>query len=350
MLASSIVKGVVLAAGFGQRLLPITETLPKPLLPVGNVPLVGYALRLLAHHGITDVRMNLHYLGKILRDALENSQDDFGVRLSYSWEEQILGTGGAIKRMHEFLDSPFVLVNSDTVVDVDLHAAIAEHKARGALATMVLRPDPRIDEFGQIEIDANGRIVRILGQGDAAGPTRSFMFTGVHIIEPRFLEYIPPDIHTCIIRYGYAKALSNNEPLFGAISHGYWADAGTPARYLEVNTDALAQRMQLRHVDPLGGFALTPKRDVADVVRMGNDVDLGQGVSIKPPVLLGDGVRVGEQSTLGPVAIVGARAQVGKDCQVSQSILLEGAKTDPGSQVIRQLVGKKATLSLAGKT
>lgn len=342
------VKGFVLAAGFGQRMLPITETIPKPLLPVAHVPLVGYALRLLAHHGITDVIINLHYLGRAIRDALKDGAA-YGVKITYSEEEEILGTGGGLKRMHEHLDGTTVVVNSDTVLDLDLNAALAEHRSRGASATMVLREDPRREEFGQIEIDHAGRIVRILGNPeklDTDVATRSYMFTGVHIIEPRFLEYIPPDVHTCIIRYGYAKALSNKEPLFGTVMDNYWADAGTPERYYEVNADALGQRMTLRHVDPLGGYALSPKRDVADVVRMGSDTDLGQNVRLLPPVLLGDEAKVGAGSTVGPGSVVGDRVSIGKDAVVSQSILLEGAKIEAGARVNRMLVGKKASLSL----
>lgn len=338
-------KGFILAAGFGQRMLPITETVPKPLLPVGNVPLIGYALRLLAFHGITDIIINLHYLGNTLQDALGDGSA-YGVKITYSEEVEILGTGGGLKRMHEHFDDTVVVVNSDTVLDLDLHAVIAEHRERKALATMVLREDPRRDEFGQIELDDQGHIVRILGQGQVDVPTRSFMFTGVHILEPRFLEYIPPDVYSCIIRYGYAKAHSNGEPLYGSIMNNYWADAGTPARYYQVNEDALTQVMKLRHVDPLGGYALTPKREVADVVRMGNDVDLGSGVRINPPVLLGDGARIGDRAVVGPGSIIGARTHVGKEAQITQSILLEGARIEPGARVTRMLVGKKAVLPL----
>jgi NDP-sugar pyrophosphorylase family protein len=340
------VKGFILAAGFGQRMLPITETIPKPLLPVGNLPLIVYALKLLAHHGITDIIINLHYLGKAIREVLGDGSQH-GVQITYSEEVEILGTGGGLKRMHSHFDDTVVVVNSDTVLDLDLHAKIAEHRARGALATMVLREDSRREEFGQIEIDAAGRIVRILGQGTVDGPTRSLMFTGVHIVEPRFLEYVPPDVHTCIIRYGYAKALSNNEPLFGTVMDDYWADAGTPERYYQVNEDALLQRMKLRHADPLGGYALSPKRDVADVVRMGNEVDLGAGARILPPVLLGDDTRIGERATVGQGSVIGAKVSIGKDAVVSQSIVLDGARVDAGARVTRTLVGKKASLSLA---
>ena len=339
-------RGFILAAGFGERLRPVTELVPKPLLPVGNLPLIGYAIKLLAHHGITDIIINLHHLGKQIKEELGEGEA-FGVRLTYSEEEEILGTGGGLKRMHEQLsEDTFVVVNSDTILDVDLHGAIADHKRRGALATMVLRADPHQADFGQIEIDDSGRIRRILGQGEADIPLRALMFAGVHVFEPRFLEYIPPDVNTCVNRYAYIKALNNDEVLGSYVMDGYFADAGTPMRYYQANVDALDQAMKLRHADPLGGFALAPRREVAEVVRMGTDVQLGVGVNILPPVLLGDGVRLGDHSTVGPYAILQKDVQVGKEALIVHSILLENSRVEPGTRLARALLTKKTSLEL----
>jgi NDP-sugar pyrophosphorylase family protein len=189
------VKAFVLAAGFGSRLKPITEVLPKPLMPIGDVPLIGYALTLLAKHGITEVAVNTHHLGKVLEQKLGDGSQ-FGVQITYSHEKEILGTGGGLRRMHPFLkDDTFVVINSDILIDLDLTAVIAQHKENNALATMVLREDQKQADYGVIEIDAaDYRIRKILGQGRWSGQLRPLMFTGVHVMEPRLLEYIPPEI------------------------------------------------------------------------------------------------------------------------------------------------------------
>ncbi len=341
-------KGFILAAGFGQRLRPITESIPKPLLPVGNLPLIGYAIKLLSYHGITELIINLHHQGKAIKDALGDGSD-WGVQITYSQEDEILGTGGGLKRMHAVLEEggPFVVLNSDTIQDVDLHRLIAVHKENHALATLVLRSDPRQGEFGQIEVDPEGRIRRILGQGEACAKLTPYMFAGVHIIEPRLLEYIPPDVNTCIMRYAYTKALEHGDPLFSMVSDGYWSDAGTPERYFEANVDALNQKMPLRHADPLAGYAVEPRRVVADVVRMGADVHLGEAVEIKPPTLLGDGVKLGDRASIGPYCVAATKVQLGKEARASHAILLEGAKLDAGEAVERIIVGKKARLPFA---
>ncbi len=337
-------KGFILAAGRGERLRPVTESVPKPLLPVGNIPLIGYSLRLLHHHGIDDIIINVFHCEKAIREALGDGSA-YGVHITYSEEEELLGTGGGLKRMHEELsEETFVVVNSDAIIDVDLRAAIAAHKSRGALATMVLREDPQQVEYGQIELDETARIRRILGHGESNQVLTPYMFTGVHIMDPRFLDYIPLGINTCVNRYAYVKALDNGELLQGFVYEGYFADAGTPERFYKVFQDALDQNMRLSYADPLAGFAHAPRRDVAEVVRMGRDVELAPGVEISPPVLLGDGVKLCEGAHVGPYALLQAGAHVGHDARVHHAILLEGVHVEPELEVGKQMVSRKAKL------
>ncbi len=329
---------------------PLTAVIPKPLLPVGNLPLIGYAIKLLAHHGITEVAVNLHHLGRELKAALGDGSD-YGVKITYSVEEdEILGTGGGLKQMAEFLNQTFVVVNSDTIIDVDLGEVLDSHRRSNALSTMVLREDPRQDQFGLIEIDDDNRIQRILGQAPKNGATpanlRPLMFTGVHVMEPRFLDYIPAGVNTCVNRYGYTKALTNGEVLNGFVAERYWADFGTPSRYLRGNLDALEQKIDFPHADALAGFALTPRKDVAEVVRMGEDVQIGAGAVILPPVVLGNGARVGEKATVGPFAVVGPKVSIGKEATVTEAVLLEGAKIDANTVARRVIVSRKATIQV----
>ena len=339
-------KGFVLAAGLGTRLKPITDSIPKPLVPVGNVPLVGYSLRLLSHFGITEVIVNTHHLMDELKAGL-GTGEQFGVSIVYSEEEEILGTGGGLKKMHHLLeDDTFVVVNSDTLINVDLKRVIDFHRHHGGLATMVLREHPKEDTFGGIEVDAAGRIRRILGQGREEEDLRSLMFTGVHVLEPRFLEYIPPDVETCINRYAYMKALNNDEKLYGFVSDGYWADAGTPERYFQANVDALEESMNLGHIDPLEGYALAPKKPGVEVVRMGVNVELGSDVRLLPPVVLGDGARIGDKAVVGPYCVVGDKVHIGKDSQVSHSVVMDGTRIEPGERFSKMILSKKQRLSV----
>ncbi len=219
---------MILAAGFGTRLRPLTDTVPKPMIDVAGHPMIAYPLAVVREAGIREVIINLHHLGGQIRAALGDGAR-YGLSITYSEEDPILDTGGAIKNAEEFLSGDtFVVLNGDMVIDLDLRAVIDWHRARGATATMVLRPDESDHAYGVIETDGSGRIRRFLGQpaeGDA--DLSKMMFTGVHVFEPRVFSYMRPG------RFGinaetYPAMLSAGEPLFGYRFGGFWSVLDTP--------------------------------------------------------------------------------------------------------------------------
>ncbi|HXC62365.1 MAG TPA: NDP-sugar synthase [Nitrospiria bacterium] len=230
-------KAIVLAAGFGTRLRPLTNNTPKPLLPVGDRPLIQYNLQLLKKYGITEVAINLHYHGEKIREALGDGRQ-LGMQILYSEEPEILGTGGGMKKAARFLsDGTFLAINGDILVDINLDKVVEFHRLKKAAATMVLREDPQVDTYGAIELDSEDRIRRFLGrpvwQGKKLSP---YMFTGIHVLEPRILEYIPSHGFSPITD-AYVAMLKKNEGLFGYLMKGYWRDLGTPESYQQAKTE-----------------------------------------------------------------------------------------------------------------
>ncbi len=220
---------MILAAGFGSRLRPLTDRVPKPLVQAGGHPLIAYPLALVRAAGIRDVVVNLHHHGDQIRAALGDGAA-YGVRIRYSEENPILDTGGAIRHAEALLGGePFVMLNSDVVIDLDLRSLIDWHLARGALATMVLRPDSDAAHYGLIEIDARQRIRRILGQPPAvAEPLTALMFTGVHVFEPALFAHLGHGSFS-ITRHTYPAMLAAGCPLFGYVFDGYWRALDTHA-------------------------------------------------------------------------------------------------------------------------
>ena len=164
-------RAMVLCAGMGSRLGGISDELPKPLLPVCNHPLVTYALSLCRGYGMREVAINLHHLGHLITNTVGNGAS-LGMDIHYSSESTLLGTGGGVRKMAEFLThdfrEPCVVINGKLVVDVDLEAVLALHRVTGAAATMVLRETPDADEWGAVEVDGDGRVYSILGQKSPA--------------------------------------------------------------------------------------------------------------------------------------------------------------------------------------
>ncbi|MDE3243612.1 MAG: nucleotidyltransferase family protein [Nitrospirota bacterium] len=233
-------KAMILAAGLGTRLRPLTETQPKPLLPVAGTPLIVWNLLLLRRHGVTEVLINLHHLGPMIEQTLGDGRR-YGLTLTYSHEPAILGTGGGIKQAEPFFEGhPFLVLNGDTLLELDLGALMQAHRERGALATMVLREDPDVERWGPVTVDQAGRILSITGRGrTGSGAAQRLMFAGVHVMHPRLLREVPAGRESSIID-AYVRAITEGEPVYGYRMAGYWSDVGTPERYAQAQRDAEA--------------------------------------------------------------------------------------------------------------
>lgn len=236
---------MILAAGLGTRLRPLTNAVPKPLLPVGGVPLIVWNLLLLKRHGIRDVVINLHYLGHMIEQALGDGSK-FGLRILYSHEPKILGTGGGIKQAApHFGAEPVLILNGDTLVELDLEALWNFHRTRQAAATLVLREDPDAVQWGLVEVGEGDQIVRITGKGRKGdAPTSPRMFAGIHILHPRLLHSVPQGVASSIID-PYVTAIEQGEPVLGYDLRSYWSDIGTPERYAQAERDVLAGHIRL---------------------------------------------------------------------------------------------------------
>lgn len=239
-------KAMILAAGLGTRLRPLTDRLPKPLLPVAGRPLIEWNLLLLRRHRICDVIINLHHLGHLIEQALGDGSA-LGMRITYSREPVLLGTGGGLKQAEPFFDGePFFVVNGDTLFDLDLGALAAAHREGRAIATMALRADPEPARWGVVEVDSNHRVIRINGRGrNDGGRASNRMFAGVHLMHPRLLADVPSGRDSSIIE-AYVRAIQGGETVEGYEWSGYWSDIGTPERYEQARRDAESGKVNLQ--------------------------------------------------------------------------------------------------------
>jgi mannose-1-phosphate guanylyltransferase len=234
---------MVLAAGLGTRLRPLTETCPKALIDVGGRPMIEYPLRLLAAAGVEEVIVNLHHLGSALRAALGDGSR-FGVALRYSPEDPILDTGGAIAQARPFFgEEPFVVANCDALMDLDLPTMWQLHQRFEALATLAVREDPDAERYGALDLDASGRVRRMLGKPhDAAEPLARRMFCGAHLISPAIFSHFPKTSVFSITRDVYVPLVEAGEALYGFDHRGYWRDLGTIDSLSRARADVAAKR------------------------------------------------------------------------------------------------------------
>ncbi|MCI0486082.1 MAG: NDP-sugar synthase [Blastocatellia bacterium] len=233
-------RAVILAAGFGTRLWPLTEDRTKPAIPFLNRPLITYSVEYLAAHGLCDLVVNLHHQPDSIRDALGDGSR-FGANIHYSYEEEILGTSGALDRVRDLLlDSDFVVINGKIVTDIDLQAALREHRERRALATLVLRENASREHFSIVEVDERGHISRFAGfpkplDDDSKTGVAPLMFTGIQVLSPRIFEYIPRSQFSHSVTDVYPRAMEAGEAIIAHIASGMWYEMSTLSRYLEAN-------------------------------------------------------------------------------------------------------------------
>ncbi len=228
-------QAMILAAGYGTRLRPLTAELPKPAVPVGNRPAAVYAIEHLAAHGVKRMVMNTHYLADELRAALDGVLPP-DVELRFIHEPSLLGTGGGLANAWAlFDDSPVLIMNTDIIFAPDLSALLKHHRETDAIATMVLRADPRARSFGALEIDQGGRVHRLLGLPEDIGDIEvsPYMFTGVHILDARARAALPED--GCIVRHAYRSWVDSKETVAAVVDTSPWHDMGSLSLYHQAN-------------------------------------------------------------------------------------------------------------------
>ena len=334
-------RAFVMAAGYGKRLVALGEETPKPLLPLGGVPLIGFALEKLAAVGVREAAVNLHHGAEKIRSALGNYA--YGVQIHYFHEPEILGTAGGIKNAEAFLcekNEPFFVINADAPCGADLKTALAHHQQGGFLATLILRRSPEAEKYGVLEFDEEGRLRKFLGEsapGSPRGESCQAMFTGLSVMSPEMLSHIPAGAASDISSRIYPELMRKGARI-GAVSSGsYWMDAGSPSRYLQANVDIMSGAFAPDFSWPQNGFLLIE----------GPSMKWGEG-SIEPPVLIGPDVVIRKNAKAGPFTAIMAGATLGDNAVARESIIFSDGMIDENSVLKRCIVGENARASCGG--
>lgn len=304
-------KAMILAAGYGERLWPLTADRGKPALPVLGKPLVGYVAEYLAQNGVTEAVVNLHHRPESVRKSLGDGSQ-FGLHLEYVYESVILGTSGGLDNARGFFqEGTFICVNGKIITDIDLHAAIDTHRKQNALATLVLKRNARRERFSMVETE-DGLVTRFGGMPqptDIGSETDApLMFTGIHILEPRIFEYIPRGVFSDSVVHVYPQAMAKGERIAAHIGEGMWHELSTLHRYLDISLDLLAAQNRNFFAGDRTPVAANAK--VSDAI-LWDDVAVEAGASVRRSVV-GDGVRVRAQEAFEGSVIVRAELVAGK--------------------------------------
>ena len=298
------VKAVVLVGGEGTRLRPITETVPKPLLPLMDRPSLDHVLDHLARHGVHQVVLSSSYLESTFHDFIEARHGD--PTIAWITEEEPLGTGGAIVNALEHLDDePFFALNGDILTDLDLTAMVRFHRDRGAVATIALHHVEDARQFGLVLTEPDGRVIEF--REKPTEPMPGDVNAGTYVLEPSALEDWARGETVSIERQIFPALIASGRPVHGFLSDAYWLDLGTPENYLRAHFDILEGRVE--------------------------------GEPRAPAPFVADGAVIDLRAHLGRWVVVGAGATVGPDAQVDDSVLHRGAVIEAGARVMGSILG-----------
>jgi NDP-sugar pyrophosphorylase family protein len=301
---------MILSAGYGTRLWPLTEDRTKPAIPILGKPLVGYVAEYLARYGCDEITVNLHHRPESVRRALGDGSR-FGVKLQYVEEPEILGTSGAIDNARALLDGDtFVVVNGKIITDIDLKAAFATHRRLNAIATLVLLPNVACEKFSVVKTAA-GLLQGFGGMpvpGDFSEDNPPLMFTGIQILEPKIFDYIPRGVFSHSTVDVYPKAIANGETVAVHVATGRWFELSTIPRYLDISLMLLSENGKTLSAGV--GCEISGAAEVRESVLWDN-VKVEAGARVKRAVL-GDKVTIREGEVVENAVVVSASLIRGK--------------------------------------
>lgn len=303
-------KAIVMAGGKGTRLRPLTCKQPKPMVPIAGKPMIGYILELLRKYQFTEIGMTLFYLPEVIANYFGDGRE-FGVNLRYFIEETPLGTAGSVKNAETFLDETFLVISGDALTDINLAEALAFHRARRALVTIVLTKVANPLDYGVVITAEDGRIRRFLekpGWGEVFSDTVN---TGIYLIEPEVFRYYEKNKAVDFSKDLFPQLLQAGEPLYGFVADGYWSDVGNLAQYRQANYDLLDGKLEFS----------PPGTEIAPRLWVGEGTELAPDSVVEGPVVLGKYVRVESKARLGPYSIIGDHSWVGEEASLKKAIL-----------------------------
>ncbi|KNZ68521.1 nucleotidyltransferase [Thermincola ferriacetica] len=316
-------QAIIMAGGEGSRLRPLTCDRPKPMVPLVNKPVMEHTVDLLCKLGWNDIGVTLQYLPQEITEYFGDGSA-FNVKMQYFIEDVPLGTAGSVKNASAFIKDTFLVLSGDALTNFDLESALEFHKKNGAWVTLVLKKVNIPLEYGVVITAENGGIRRFLekpGWGEVFSDTVN---TGIYIIEPQVLDYIPDKTKFDFSQDLFPLLMREGKPLFGYLADGYWCDIGGLAQYLQANMDVLS-----------GTATVTEIRETLQggKIWLGKNVAISKGANIYGPIIIGDNTVIEQGAEIGPYSVIGPNCRIGANSSIKKSVLWDGVVLEPMAEV-----------------
>lgn len=347
-------KAMILAAGKGTRVRPLTYELPKPMIPVLGKPVMAYLIEHLAKHGIDQIMVNVSHLHEKIEDYFGDGRQ-FGVQIGYSFEGYCddcgqvvavpLGSAGGMKKIQEFgrfFDETTIVLCGDAVIDLDIRAAIAEHRLRGAMATVVTKEVPweKVSSYGVVITDSNGKITSFQEKPKPSEARSNWVSTGIYIFEPEVLDLIPSNQEFDIGSELFPLLAAKGLPFYAQTRAFNWVDIGTVTEYWSVLQAVMQGQVE--------GMVL-PGRQIAEGVWVGLNTRIEEGVVIEGPVYIGSGAHIESGARIVGPTWIGSSSRILAGAEVIRSVLFEYTRISNDAKLHELIIFKEYSVNRQGE-
>lgn len=315
-------KAIIMAGGAGKRLRPLTCTMPKPMVPLLNKPVIEYCVELLVRHGLTDIGVTLHYLPNAIRNHLKDGEK-WGAKISYSIEDTPLGTAGSVRKAAGAAKEPVLVISGDAMTDIDLTAAIRTHTQSGAKATLLLKKVPSPTEYGVVLTDKDGIVTRFIEKPAPSEVFSDLANTGIYIFEPEILSMIPDYMPYDFSNDLFPRLLNEGIRIFTTEASGYWSDIGDIEQYAATQADML---------DGKCAFETTAKSDGQGIF-IEESARIGKRAVITAPCYIGANAEIADNAYFGGYSVACSGVRIGKNSSVKRCILLPEVRVREGAEL-----------------
>lgn len=315
-------KAVIMAGGEGTRLRPLTCNRPKPMVPIGNKPVMEHIIELLKKHGLNDIAVTLQYMPELIKEYFHDGRGH-DVNIEYFVEKTPLGTAGSVKNAQSFLDDTFIVISGDALTDIDLKKAIEFHHRKSSIATLILKKVEVPLEYGVVVTDDNGKIIRFLEKPSWGEVFSDTVNTGIYILSPIVLDYFNKNEMFDFSRDLFPILLKEGKPMYGFITEDYWCDIGDLKAYIHAHEDILERRVKVN----------IPGTQIQSKVWVDEGAEIEEGVIINSPCIIGKHVKIKKGATIEGLTIIGDNSVINERSSIKRSIIWKNNIIDRNVQL-----------------
>ena len=336
-------KAMILAAGKGTRVRPITHTIPKPMIPILQKPVMEFLLELLREHGFTEIMVNVSHLAEEIENYFRDGQR-FGVEIAYSFEGRIedgeligdaVGSAGGLKKIQtfqHFFDYTFVVLCGDALIDLDLSEAVKRHKAKGAMASLITKRVPRdqVSSYGVVVTDDDGRVRSFQEKPSVEEAASDMINTGIYIFEPEVLDFVPEGVPFDIGSDLFPQLVANGAPFYALPMDFEWVDIGKVPDYWQAIRSVL--QGEVRQVQ-------IPGKEIRPGIYAGLNVAANwDKIHVEGPIYVGGMTKIEDGATIIGPAMIGPSCHICEGATIDNSIIFDYSRIGPGVRLVEKLV------------